>query len=93
MAESALENLKKLKDMIPSLDYESNFKQWQSITQQILEEAFGQKSERAQSFKKINYTPLFMSTYMSIDRMQELFSRGLSQAQVLLSEAIAELEY
>ena len=92
MTESALENLKKLKGMIPSLDYEGNFKQWQSITQQILEEAFGQKSERAQSFKKINYTPLFMSTYMSIDRMQELFSRGLSQAEALLSEAIAELE-
>ena len=92
MAESALENLKKLKDMIPSLDYEGNFRQWQSITQQILEEAFGQKSEKAQDFKKINYTPLFMSTYMSIDRMQELFSRGLSQAEALLSEAIAELE-
>ena len=92
MAESVLENLKKLKDMIPTLDYEGNFKQWQSITQQILEEAFGQKSGKAQAFKKINYTPLFMSTYMSIDRMQELFSRGLSQAEALLSEAIAELE-
>ena len=92
MAESALENLQKLKYMIPSLDYEGNFKQWQSITQQILEEVFGPKSEKAQAFKKINYTPLFMSTYMSIDRMQELFSRGLSQAEELLSNAIAELE-
>ena len=92
MAESALEHLKKLKDMMPTLDYEGNFKQWQSITQEILEEAFGQKSEKAQAFKKINYTPLFMSTYMSIDRMQELFNRGLSQAEALLIEAIAELE-
>ena len=92
MAESAIENLKKLKDMMPTLDYEGNFKEWQSITHEILNEAFGAGSEKARAFKEINYTPLFMSTYMSIDKMQELFARGLAQAEALLSEAITELE-
>lgn len=88
----AIENLKKLKDMMPTLSYENNFKQWQSITQEILEEAFGPSSEKVRAFKEINYTPLFMSTYMSIDKMQELFARGLAQAEALLNEAITELQ-
>ena len=92
MAESAIENLKKLKDLMPTLNYEGNFKQWQSITQEILEEAFGPGSEKARAFKEINYTPLLMSTYMSIDKMQQLFARGLAQAGILLDEAITELE-
>jgi len=92
VAESAIENLKKLKGLMPTLNYEGNFKEWQSITQEILEEAFGAGSEKARAFKEINYTPLFMSTYMSIDKMQELFARGLAQAEALLSEAITEME-
>jgi len=89
---TAIENLQKLKGLMPTLNYEDNFKQWQSITQEILEEAFGANSEKVRAFKKINYTPLFMSTYMSIDKMQELFTRGLSQAEALLNEAITELK-
>ena len=92
MAESALENLKKLKDMMPSLDYEGNFKEWQRITQEMLEEAFGADSQKVRNFKAINYRPLFMSTYMSIEKMEELFARGLTQAEVLLEEAITELQ-
>ena len=89
---TAKENLQKLKGLMPTLNYEDNFKQWQSITQEILEEAFGANSEKVRAFKEINYTPLFMSTYMSIDKMQELFARGLSQAEALLNEAITELK-
>ena len=88
---AAIENLQKLKDLIPTLRYEDNFKQWQSITHEILEEAFGANSLKVSDFKEINYTPLFMSTYMSIDKMQELFARGLAQAEILLNEAITEL--
>ena len=89
---TAIENLQKLKGLMPTLNYEDNFKQWQSITQEILEETFGANSEKVRAFKEINYTPLFMSTYMSIDKMQELFARGLSQAEALLNEAITELK-
>ena len=88
---AAIEKLQKLKDIMQTLSYEDNFKEWQSITQEVLEDAFGAGSEKASAFKAINYTPLFMSTYMSIDKMNELFKRGLSQAEALLSEAIAEL--
>ena len=92
MNDSALENLKKLKDMMPALDYEGNFKQWQSITQEILEEAFGSDSAKVSDFRKINYRPMFMSTYMSIEKMEHLFKRGLVQAETLLEEAIADLQ-
>ncbi|MFC1951181.1 hypothetical protein ACFLXN_02090 [Chloroflexota bacterium] len=91
-AKSAVENLKKLKGMMATLSYEDNFKQWQSITQEILEDVFGASSKQARAFKNINYIPLFMSTYMSIEKMEELFARGLSQAEELLTEAIKELE-
>jgi len=88
----AIENLKKLKDMIPTLNYKENFEEWKSITQEILEEAFGLSSEKVCAFKEINYTPLFLSTYMSVEKMEQLFKRGLSQAAALLGEAITELE-
>ncbi len=88
---SAVENLKKLKNMIATLSYEGNFSEWRDITQEILEEIFGAASERARTFKVINYTPLFMSTYMSVDKMEELFRRGLTQAEAQLSDALAEL--
>ena len=91
-AKSATENLKKLKDMIATLSYEDNFKEWQRITQEILQEIFGADSQKARAFTAINYTPLFLSTYMSVQKMEELFKRGLSQAEALLSEAIMEPE-
>jgi hypothetical protein len=89
---SATENLKKLKGMMATLSYEDNFKEWQGITQEILEEAFGATSEKALAFREINYTPLFLSTYMSVEKMEQLFARGLSLAEALLGEAITELE-
>lgn len=89
---SATENLKKLKGMIATLSYENNFKEWQGITQEILNEAFGADSQKARAFTAINYTPLFLSTYMSVEKMEQLFARGLSQAEALLGEAIMELE-
>ena len=91
-SQSAIENLAKLKDLIPVLSYEDNFDEWRSLTQKVLEEIIGANSEKALTFKAINYTPLFMSTYMSVEKMEELFKRGLSQAEALLNEAIMELE-
>jgi hypothetical protein len=89
---SAIENLSKLKAMVATLSYEGNFEEWKSITQEILTEAFGANSEKVRAFAEINYTPLFLSTYMSVEKMEQLFKRGLSQAEALLSEAITELE-
>jgi len=63
-----------------------------NITQEILEETFGSGLEKARAFKEINYIPLFMFTYMYIDKIQELFACGLAQAEALLSKAVTELE-
>lgn len=56
----------------------------------LLEMIYGADSSYLVEFKNIHYLPIFITSYTSINMMEEHFNRGVAKADELLTRMIKE---